>query len=52
MLGVVFLFSQFSAIEITIFNKNFLYAIEEIDFLSSNVKIFPPPIIFCKVLGV
>ena len=45
MLGVVFLFSQFSLIEITFYtkitfynNKNFLYPIEDIELLSSNVK--------------
>ena len=34
MLGVLFLFSQFSPIEIIIFNKKSLYPIEDIDFLS------------------
>ena len=48
MLG--FLFSQFSPIEIIVFNKNFLYPIEDINFLSSNVKDILPPIIFCKIL--
>ena len=48
MLG--FLFSQFSPIEIIVFNKIFLYPIEDINFLSSNVKDILPPIIFCKVL--
>ena len=38
MLGVVFLFSQFSPIEIIISNKKFQNPIEDIDFLSSNVK--------------
>ena len=39
MLGVVFLlFSQFSPIEIKVFDKNILYPIEDIDFLSSNLK--------------
>ena len=38
MLGVVFLFCQFSPIEIIIFNKIFLYPIEDFDFLGSNVK--------------
>ena len=33
-----FLFSQFSSIVIIVFNKNFLYPIEDIDFLSSNLK--------------
>ena len=33
MLGVVFLFSQFSPIEMRVFNKDFLYSIEDIDFL-------------------
>ena len=37
MLGVVFLFSQFSPIEIIVFD-NFLYPIEDINFPSSNVK--------------
>ena len=39
MLGVVF-FSQFSPIEIIVFNSNFLYPIEVIDFLNSNSKRF------------
>ena len=45
MLGVVFLFSQFSPIEIIVFYKNF-FPIEDIDYLSSNVKknILPPTI--------
>ena len=38
MLGVVFLYSQFSAIEIIIFKKKILFPAEDIDFLSSNVK--------------
>ena len=38
MLDVVSLFSQFSPIEIIVFNENFLYPIEDIDSLSSNVK--------------
>ena len=38
VLGVVFLLSQFLPIEIKVFNKNFLYSIEDIDFLSSNLK--------------
>ena len=51
MLGVrcVFSFSQFSPIEIMIFN-NFFYPIDDIDFLSSNEKDILPPIIFCHVL--
>ena len=48
MLGVFFLFSQFSQIEIIIFNKVFLYPIEDIDYLSSNKKDVSPPIIFVK----
>ena len=49
MLGVVFLFCQFSPIEKIVFDKTFLYPIEGIDFLSSNVKkIFYPPIFFVK----
>ena len=47
MLDRFFLFSQFLPIEIKVFNKNFLYPIEDIDFPSSNVKSF-----FFKVLGV
>ena len=46
MLVRFFLFSQFSSIEIIIFNKIFLYPIEDIDFLSSNVKDTLLPIIF------
>ena len=38
MLGLVFLFSQFSPIKIIVFNKIFLYPIEDINFLSSNKK--------------
>ena len=38
MFGVVFLFSQFSLLEIIVFNKIALYPIEDIDFLSSNLK--------------
>ena len=38
MLGVLFLFSQFLPVEITVFSKNFLYPIEDIDLLSSNLK--------------
>ena len=38
MLGVVVLFSQVSLIEIIVFNKLFLYLIEYIDFLSSNLR--------------
>ena len=38
MLGVVFLFSQFSPIEIIVFDKKFLYPIGGIDFPSSNKK--------------
>ena len=38
MLGVFFLFSQFSPIEIIVFSKKFLHPIEDIDFLSSNLK--------------
>ena len=39
MLGVVFLFSQFSPTEIIVFDKKFLYPIEDIiDFLSSNLE--------------
>ena len=33
MLGVIYL-----SLEIIIFNKSFLYPIEDIDFLSSNLK--------------
>ena len=36
MLGMGFLFSQFSPIEIIVFDKNCLYSIEDIDFLGSN----------------
>ena len=38
MLGVVFLFRQFLLIEIIVFAKKILYPIEDIEFLSSNVK--------------
>ena len=40
MLGVVFFFffSHFSPIEIIGLNENILYPIEDIDFLSSNLK--------------
>ena len=38
MLGVVFLFSIRSLIKMIIVNKKLLYPIEDIDFLSSNVK--------------
>ena len=49
MLGVVFLFSQFSPIEILFFKKNFLYPIIDIDCLSSNVKkIFYLQFLFVK----
>ena len=48
MLGVVFLLSQFSPIEIKVFNKNFLYPIEDIDFLSSIFKSYVTSTYFCK----
>ena len=38
MLRVVFLFSQFSPIEIIVNDKIFLYPIEDIDYLSSILK--------------
>ena len=38
MLGVVFLFSQSSAIEIIVFDKKILRPIEDIDFLKSKLK--------------
>ena len=38
MLGVVFSFRQFSAIEIKVFNKQRLYSVEDIDSLKSNSK--------------
>ena len=38
MLGGVFFFSNFSPIEIIVFNKKFSYSIEDIDFLSSNLE--------------
>ena len=38
MLGVVFLLSQFSPIEIKVFNKNFLYPNEDIDQYCSIFK--------------
>ena len=50
MLGVVFLFSQFSPIETTIFDKIFLYPIDDINFLSSDEK-SSPPIIFWDSSG-
>ena len=40
MFGVVFLFSQFSSVEIIIFNKIFLYPIKDNDFPNSNEKRF------------
>ena len=46
-----FLFGQFWPIEIIVFNKIFLYPIEDIDFLSSNAKRYIPLIIFVKSLG-
>ena len=50
MLGVFFLFSQFSPIEKIVYDKNIIYPIEDIDFLSSNEKKYIlPPIIFWKV---
>ena len=52
MLGVVFLFSQFSLIEIIVFKKKNLDPIEDIDFVSSNIKRFSTSDYFCKVLGV
>ena len=50
-LRVVFLFSQFSPIKTTIFDKIFLYPIDDINFLSSDEK-SSPPIIFWIALGV
>ena len=38
MLGVVFLFSHFPPIEIKVFDRKFVYPIEDVDFLSSNLK--------------
>ena len=38
MLGVVFLFSQFSPTKKKDFQQKFFYPIEDIDLLSSNVK--------------
>ena len=38
IIGVVFLFGQFSPIETIVFNKQFLYPIEDNEFLSSNSK--------------
>ena len=52
LLGMVFLFSQFSPIETIIFNRNFLYPLEHIDFLTSNIKDILPSISFCKILRV
>ena len=47
MLGVViFLFSQFSPIELLVFDKTFLYPIKNIDFLSSNLKRYFTSILF------
>ena len=37
MLGVFFI-QSFFAIKIIVFDKNFLFPIEDIDYLSSNVK--------------
>ena len=47
---MVFLFGQFSSIEIKVFDEKCLYPIEDIDFLI--LEDILPPIIFCKVLGV
>ena len=47
-----FSFSQFSPVKIIILNKKFLYLIEDIDFLSSNVKRYFTSDSFCKVLEV
>ena len=35
---VVFFFSHFAPVEITVFEKNLLHIIEDIDFMSSNSK--------------
>ena len=52
MLGLIFSFSQFSPIEIIVFNKIFLYPIEDINFLSSNVeRLFYLRLFFVKFLG-
>ena len=51
MLGVVFFIqSIFSPIEIIVFNKSFLYPIEDIDFLSSHIKRYFSPF-FIKFWG-
>ena len=52
MLGVVFLFSEFSPIEIIIFNRTFLYPIEDIAVVSSNLKGYFASDYFSEVLGV
>ena len=49
MLGVVFLLSQFS--QIIVFDKNFLYPIGDIDFLSSNLKRYFTSDYFFKSFG-
>ena len=52
MLGVVFSYSvNFRQWEIIVFNEKVLCAIEDIDSLKSNLKIYftSPPIIFEKV---
>ena len=46
MLGVIFLFSQFSPIKIIVFNK-FFYPIEDIDLSSNSKRFFLPPILYC-----
>ena len=49
MLGVVFLFSQLSAIEIIVLTKH-LCPVKEIDSLKSNFKRYLSPILICKIL--
>ena len=53
MLGLVFSFSQFLSIKITVFSKKNLYPIEDIDLLSSNLKkyIFYFRLFFLKFWG-
>ena len=47
-----FLFSQFLAMELIVFNKEFLYSIEGIDSLKTKLKGYIISNHFFKVLGV
>ena len=52
MNGVVFLFSQFSPIEIIIFNKHFYTPLKILTSWFQMKKDISPVFVFCKVLGV